>query len=55
MTTTNAGAIADQLAKAKHNVLWLLEHPDGLVDFHGLSYWAGVVERLRRELREVTK
>jgi len=37
---------------AKHNVKWLLEHLDSLVDMHGLSYWAGVVERLREEIKE---
>jgi hypothetical protein len=41
----------EQLATAKHNVAWLLEHANGLVDFHGLTYWAGVVERLRADIR----
>lgn len=49
MTTTDK---VEQLQKAKDNVRWLLDHPSGLVDFHGLSYWAGVVERLRSELSE---
>jgi hypothetical protein len=40
------------LDKAKRNVQWLLDHPDGSVDFHGLKYWAGVVEDLRKEIRE---
>jgi hypothetical protein len=50
-----ATAVVDpftQLATAKHNVQWLLDHPDGSVDFHGLAYWAGVVERLRTEIRK---
>jgi len=25
---------------------WLLDNLDGSVDFHGLEYWAGRVERL---------
>ena len=41
----------EDLEKAKQNVLRLLEHPDWLVDMHGLSYWAGVVEKLRLEIR----
>jgi hypothetical protein len=40
----------EELEKAKENVLWLLKSPDGLVDMHGLSYWAKVVEDLRKEL-----
>jgi hypothetical protein len=41
----------EQLKKAKANVRWLLDHEDGLVDFHGLAYWAEVVERLRAEIK----
>ena len=44
--------ILKELEEAKANVRWLLDHPDGLVDFHGLAYWAGVVERLRERARE---
>jgi len=44
--------IFEQLQKAKKNVLWLLENESGSVDFHGLEYWAGVVERLRKEIKE---
>lgn len=40
-----------RLETAKRNVRWLLDHSTGLVDMHGLTYWAGVVERLREELR----
>lgn len=36
-----------ELEVAKKNVKWLLEHPNGLIDMHGIQYWAGVVERLR--------
>lgn len=42
----------ERLQKAKDNVRWLLDHENGLVDFHGLAYWAQVVERLREEIRE---
>lgn len=42
----------EQLQEAKRNVHWLVDHPRGLVDMHGLKYWAGVVERLREELQE---
>lgn len=47
MSTTE---IAESIETAKRNVVWLLDHPNGSVDCHGLSYWAGVVERLRSEL-----
>ena len=42
----------DKLEKAKGNVRWLLDHESGLADMHGLSYWAGEVERLRKEIKE---
>lgn len=41
----------EKLEKAKHNVAWLLENADGLADMHGLAYWAGVVEKLRTEIK----
>ena len=40
-----------ELLKAKENVKWLIDNPDSLIDFHGLVYWAGVVERLREETK----
>lgn len=40
-----------QLETAKSNVKYLLDHADSLVDMHGLSYWASVVERLRTEIK----
>ena len=45
-------ALIEQLDKAKANVRWLLDHERGLVDMHGLSYWATEVERLRARVRE---
>ena len=39
-----------KLHYAKQSVSWLLDH-DGLVDMHGLKYWAGEVERLRSEIK----
>jgi hypothetical protein len=42
----------EELQKAKANVRWLLDNPDGSVDFHDLTYWAGVVERLRTEIKK---
>ena len=42
----------EELKEAKKNVLWLLNNPDGLVDMHGLAYWAKVVERLREVIKE---
>ncbi len=42
----------EELKKAKENVRWLLDHDAGLVDMHGLGYWAMVVERLREEIKK---
>lgn len=39
------------LNEAKRNVTWLLDHPNGLVDFRGLVHWAGRVEMLREEIK----
>ena len=44
--------LIEQLTEAKRNVRWLLDHERGLVDMHGLAYWAGVVERLREKVRD---
>ncbi len=44
--------LLEQLQTAKNNVRWLLDHESGLVDMHGLAYWAGEVERLRKGIRE---
>lgn len=41
-----------ELEKAKEAVLFCLNNPDGLVDMHGLAYWAEVVERLREEIKK---
>jgi hypothetical protein len=43
----------EKLQYAKNAVSWLLEHEAGLVDFHGLPYWAGEVDRLRSEIKKV--
>ena len=45
--------VATELGKAKDSVRFCLEHESGLVDMHGLSYWAGVVERRRKEIKEM--
>ena len=41
-----------KLEYAKDAVKYTLENENGSVDFHGLSYWAGVVERLRSEIKK---
>lgn len=51
METTQTNLL-DELATAKRNVIWLLDHPDGAVDMHGLKYWADRVEGLRKQIRE---
>ena len=45
--------VATELEKAKDSVRFCLEHESGLVDMHGLSYWADVVERRRKEIKEM--
>ena len=45
--------LATELEKAKDAVRFCLEHESGLVDMHGLEYWAGVVERRRKEIKEM--
>jgi hypothetical protein len=47
------GVLFEKLTYAKKSVLWLLEHEIGLVDMHGISYWASEVERLRKEIRQL--
>lgn len=42
-----------ELLDAKESVLFCLNNPKGSVSFHGLEYWAGTVERLRKELNGV--
>lgn len=49
---TPAADLSIQLDTAKRNVRWLLDHGSGLVDMHGLKYWAGVVEDLRQRIRD---
>lgn len=44
------GDMMTELQTAKRNVTWLLDHPRGWVDFHGLVYWAQRVETLRTEI-----
>lgn len=41
----------EKLLKAKDAVKWLVDNESGLVDMHGLTYWAGEVERLRKEIK----
>ena len=45
--------VATELEKAKDAVRFCLENESGLVDMHGLSYWAGVVERRRIEIKKM--
>jgi hypothetical protein len=45
--------LVEKLQYAKQSVLWLIEHESGLVDFHGLTYWASEVERLRKEIKSM--
>lgn len=45
-------ALCDELKYAKRAVISCLDSSDTLVDMHGLEYWAGRVESLRKELKE---
>jgi len=45
--------LIEKLQYAKKAVIWLVDHESGLVDMHGLSHWAGVVERLREEIKKM--
>ena len=45
--------VATELEQAKDAVRFCLEHESGMVDMHGLEYWAGVVERRRKEIKEM--
>lgn len=45
--------LVEKLKYAKKSVMWLLEHSNGSVDCHGLSYWAREVERLRSEIQKL--
>jgi len=49
----DAAELIERLRHAKKSVIWLIEHPDGNVDFHSLVYWAGEVERLRAEIKKI--
>lgn len=42
-----------KLQYAKESVIWLVGHEAGLVDMHGLAYWAKEVERLRTEIKNM--
>ena len=39
-----------KLEYAKKAVISCLENANCCVDFHGLAFWAGEVERLRKEI-----
>ena len=43
--------VANELGIAKNAVQYCLDNEAGMVDMHGLAYWAGVVERLRKEIK----
>lgn len=45
--------VATELEKTNDAVRFCLEHESGLVDMHGLEYLAGVVERLRIEIKKI--
>jgi hypothetical protein len=45
--------LMEKLQYAKTATLWLIEHESGNVDFHGLTYWASEVERLRKEIKNM--
>jgi hypothetical protein len=42
-----------ELAEAKKNTQTLLDNAEASVNFHGLEYWAGRVEKLRNEIKNL--
>lgn len=44
--------LIEKLEYAKKAVISTLEKENCSVDFHGLSYWANEVERLRNEIKK---
>lgn len=45
--------LLEKLEYAKKAVKSTLENENCLVDFHGITYWAGEVERLRNEIKNM--
>jgi len=45
--------IFEKLQYAKNAVIRMVEDADVCVDFHGLTYWASEVERLREEIKDM--
>lgn len=45
--------LVKKLEYAKKAVLAEIENADCSVDFHGLTYWASEVERLREEIKKL--
>jgi len=45
-------ALMRGLQYAKDAVRTLLDSPNSTVDMHGLTYWAGVVEKTRESIKE---
>lgn len=45
--------VAEELEKAKKATFDCLMDANCSVDMHGLSYWAGEVERLRKKLKDL--
>lgn len=43
----------EKLEYAKKAVTSTLANESCLVDMHGLAYWAGVVENLRKEIKQM--
>ena len=49
----NTKDITDKLLYAKDAVRYCLDNAMGLVDMHGIEYWAHEVARLRKELQNI--
>ena len=49
----NTKEITDRLLYAKDAVRYCLDNTMNLVDMKGIVYWAGEVERLRKELQNI--
>lgn len=53
MEKKNIVELVEELEYAKNAVRTMLEEDGVSVDMHGLEYWAGVVVRLRKEIKEL--
>ena len=52
-TETTPQELFEKLEFAKNAVISMVNKPNVSVNFHGLTYWAGEVERIREEIKKM--